>query len=257
MENRQAIFTEDFCTTLFHNLEVGMSIFNYTQDGENFEYAASDICYLNDFHVDKDMLARLNNENLSSLEAAIILYEALPDLNPLLASYAPFWLYFAHIELVEYMRKRWPNVMFNRDGRQNSEKEQISYIKDYWFPKFESRGTASKTWLPNLWWAVYLSVDNERRDKYELTRILFTQEDLRTRTLGTYTLFRHKPATVATLCFIKSHLETTFKHAFQNKCRYMTKYLNYLGGCRLLSYMDEDFFTQKLNLKNEDILKVS
>ena len=36
----------------------------------------------------------------------------------------------------------------------------------------------------------------------------------------------------------------------------MTKYLNYLGGCRLLSYMNEDFFTKMLERKNEDISKV-
>ena len=36
----------------------------------------------------------------------------------------------------------------------------------------------------------------------------------------------------------------------------MTKYLNYLGGCRLLSYMDEDFFTKMLNKKNDDIAKI-
>ena len=37
----------------------------------------------------------------------------------------------------------------------------------------------------------------------------------------------------------------------------MTKYLNYLGGCRLLSYMDEAFFTEMLNKKNDDISKVN
>lgn len=254
MESKQRIFKEDFCTTLRLNLEAGHSISNYTQDGDSFVFTDKDVCYLNDFHVDKEKLARLNDESLTSLESAILLYEAFPDLNPLLASYAPFWLYFAHVELVKYMRKRWPNVMVNRDGEQNNLDSQINYIKDYWFL---GSGSSSKTWLPNLWWAVYLTVDTRREDKYALTRILFKQEDLRTRTLGTYTLFRHKPATVATLSFIESHMDTTFKHSFQNKCRYMTKYLNYLGGCRLLSYMDEDFFAEKLNRKIEDIEKVS
>lgn len=254
MESRQKIFTESFCDTLRVRLKEGQSIANYTQDGDCFEYTDRDVCYLNEFRVDKEKLARLNNESLSSLESAIILYEALPDLNPLLASYAPFWLYFAHVELVKYMRNRWPNVLVNRDGRKNSKDAQIGYILDYWF---SSMGSSSKTWLPNLWWAVYLSVDPRREDKYALTRILFKQEDLRTRTLGTYTLFRHRPATVATLGFIESHLDTTFKHSFQNRCRYMTKYLNYLGGCRLLSYMDEEFFVKMLERKNNDISKVN
>lgn len=253
MDSKQAIFTEDFCNTLRLNLKAGLSIPNYTLNGEGFKYTDKDVCYLNDFHVEKEKLAKLNTGSPSSLESAILLYEALPDLNPLLASYAPFWLYIAHVELVTYMRNRWPNVLVNRDGRENSKDTQIGYILDYWF---SSMGSSSKTWLPNLWWAVYLSVDDKREDKYALTKILFKQEDLRTRTLGTYTLLRHKPATVATLRFIESHMDSTFSHSFQNRCRYMTKYLNYLGGCRLLSYMDEDFFTEMLNKKNDDIAKV-
>lgn len=253
MESRQAIFTEDYCNSLRLNLKAGESITNYTETGDAFTFTDKDLCYLNDFSVDKDKLRRLNEERLSSLDAAILLYEALPNLHPLMASYAPFWLYIAHVELITYMRKRWPNVIINRDGEYNNPASQISYIMDYWFP---SIGSSSKTWLPNLWWAVYLTVDTRREDKYALTKILFKQEDLRTRTLGTYTLFRHKPATVATLSFIETHLDTTFSHSFQNRCRYMTKYLNYLGGCRLLSYMDENFFTEMLNKKNEDIAKV-
>jgi hypothetical protein len=253
MESKQKIFKEEFCTTLRLNLEAGHSIPNYTQDGDSFVFTDRDVCYLNDFHVEKAKLTRMNEESLSSLDSAILLFEALPDLNPLLASYTPFWLYFAHVELAKYMRKRWPNVMVSRDGEPNNMDSQINYIKDYWFL---GSGSSSKTWLPNLWWAVYLTVDDRREDKYALTKILFRQEDLRTRTLGTYTLFRHKPATVATLSFIESHMDTTFSHSFQNRCRYMTKYLNYLGGCRLLSYMDEGFFTEMLNKKNDDIAKI-
>ena len=253
MDLRQPIFTEEYCDTLRLNLKAGESIPNYTINGERFAFTDKNVCYLNNFGVDKNKLRRMNEERLSSIDSAILLFEALPDLNPLMASYAPFWLYFAHVELVQYMRNRWPNVIINRDGEQNDTSSQISYVMDYWFP---SMGSSSKTWLPNLWWAVYLTVDTRREDKYALTKILFKQEDLRTRTLGTYTLFRHKPATVATLSFIESHLDTTFSHSFQNRCRYMTKYLNYLGGCRLLSYMDEDFFTEMLNKKNEDIAKV-
>lgn len=253
MENKQPIFTEDYCATLFLNLKDGESIVNYTQDGANFQYSQGDICYINDFRVDKDKLKKINDENPLSLESAILLYEAFPDLTPLMASHAPFWLYLAHIELASYMRNRWNNVIMNRNGKENDKNAQIKYIVDYWFPEL---GDSTRTWLPNLWWAVYLTIDSNREDKYELTRVLFRQEDLRTRTLGTYTLFRHKPATIATLSFIESHIDTTFKHDFQNKCRYMMKYLNYMGGCRLLSYMDEGFFTQLLERKNDDISKI-
>lgn len=40
-------------------------------------------------------------------------------------------------------------------------------------------------------------------------------------------------------------------------CPLMMKYLNYLGGCIQLSYMDQAFFTDMLIKKNADIAKVS
>lgn len=249
------MFQEDYCSLLYQNLKAGKTISNYTEEGENFVFSANDLCCWKDFRVNREILGKINNENPQSIDCAIMLYEAFPDLTPLMASYAPFWLYLAHVELVAYMRARWNNVFVNRNGKENDQNAQIKYIIDYWYPEL---GDSTRTWLPNLWWSVYLSVEESNpRDKYELTRVLFKQEDLRTRTLGTYTLFRHKPATVATLSFIASHMDSTFKHDFQNKCRYMMKYLNYLGGCRLLSYMDEDFFTEMLNKKIIDIERVN
>ena len=254
MENKQLMFKEDYCSYLYLNLKDGVSIANYIESGNDFEYTSNDLCSLNNFRVDREKLKKINSENPQSIDCAIWLYEAFPDLTPLMASHSPFWLYLAHVDLASYMRTRWNNVLVNRNGKENDKSAQIKYIIDYWFPEV---GDTTRTWLPNLWWAVYLTVDPKRKDPYELTRILFKQEDLRTRTLGTYTLFRHRPATVATLSFIASHMDSTFKHDFQNKCRYMMKYLNYLGGCRLLSYMDEGFFTEMLNKKNADIAKVS
>lgn len=254
METMQLMFQEGFCSQLYQDLKDGRTISNYTEEGESFSFSSNDLCCWKDFRVNKDALKKINTENPQSIDCAIMLYEAFPDLTPLMASYSPFWLYLAHVELAPYMRARWNNVLVNRNGKENDKSAQIKYIIDYWFPEL---GDTTRTWLPNLWWAVYLTVDPNREDPYELTKILFKQEDLRTRTLGTYTLFRHKPATVASLSFIASHMDSTFKHDFQNKCRYMMKYLNYLGGCRLLSYMDEDFFTEMLNKKIADIAKVS
>ncbi len=254
MCNLQPIFKEEYCSKLGNELNSGMSIERYASLEPCFDYTENDLCYLRDFEVKKENFVLMKEEGKSNLECAILLYEALPNLTPMIAAHEPFWLYLSHTELFSYVRKRWPNILKDANGNEKEPEKVKEYIRDYWFPG----GTNStvRSWLPGLWWSVYLTVDESRTDKYELTKVLFRQEDLRTRTFGTYTLFRHKPATVATLSFIESHMDTTFKYAFQNKCRYMTKYLNYLGGCRLLSYMDEDFFTHMLELKNDDISKV-
>ena len=254
MTHKQPIFREEYCTKLSNELNTGVSVELYASQEPAFDFSEKDLCYLNDFEVKRGNFDKMNEGNKSNLECAILLYEALPDLTPMIAAYDPFWLYLSHKELFTYIRNRWPNVLKDENGNDKDIQKTKDYIMDYWFP---GDGNAVRSSLPGLWWSVYLTVDENRQDKYELTRVLFKQEDLRTRTFGTYTLFRHKPAAVATLSFIKSRLETTFKHSFQNKCRYMTKYLNYLGGCRLLSYMDEDFFTQMLNKKVSDIEKIS
>lgn len=254
MSYRQPIFKEEYCSKLSNELNSGTSYERYASLEPIFEYTDNDLCYIVDFEVKKDNFAKMKEDGNTNLDCAILLYEALPDLTPMLASYEPFWLYLSHTELFSYVRKRWPNVLTDASGNKKEPKEIKKYILDYWF--LSNSNSVVRSWLSGLWWSVYLTVDESREDKYELTRVLFRQEDLRTRTFGSYQLFRHKPATVATLSYIESHMETTFKHSFQNKCRYMTKYLNYLGGSRLLSYMDKEYFTQMLERKNEDIMKI-
>ena len=253
MTHRQPLFKEEYCSKLGNELNTGVSVGLYASNEPVFKYSEEDLCYLNDFNIKKENFDKLNEGGKSNLECAILLYEALPDLTPMIAAHGPFWIYLTHTELFKYIRNRWPYVLKDENGYDKDLQKSKEYINDYWFP---GGGNAVRSWLPGLWWSVYLTIDESRLDKYELTRVLFKQEDLRTRTFGTYLLFRHRPAAIATLSFIKNHMDTTFNHSFQNRCRYMTKYLNYLGGCRLLSYMDEDFFTEMLERKNEDISKI-
>ena len=84
--------------------------------------------------------------------------------------------------------------------------------------------------MAGLWWAVYLSVDENREtNKYELTEILFRQLDFPTRTLGLYKLGRHKEAVIGILEFIQEN-EHLFKNKFQEKTRLVTKHLNLIRG---------------------------
>jgi len=99
--------------------------------------------------------------------------------------------------------------------------------------------------LSGLWWAVYLSVDESRSEKYELTEILFRQLDFPTRTLGTYKLGRHKEAVIGILEFILEN-EDIFKGKFEGKTRFITKHLNLIGGVKPISYYDRSYFKSEL-----------
>ena len=95
------------------------------------------------------------------------------------------------------------------------------------------------------------------KESYAISRkILYRQLDLATRTLGTYNLARYKPAVHGILGFIKDNPDL-FGQRFEAKQRFVTKFLNQVGGVKPLSFFDESFFTQTLNNVRERIATVS
>ena len=249
MAKNQRLLKETGLESLTDQLNSGKTVDQYTSDTPNFDLALTDFCWLNNFRVNdakiKQMVASVN----SDVECAILLYEALPDLNGLFASYAPFWTHLSHYELFDYMKKRWPNITKNTDDTPKDVVQSINYIRKYWFYH-----GAMNSWLSSLWWSVFMTKDDNREDPYELTRVLFYQEDMRTRTLGTYMIFRHEPARIAILEFIRDNREGILKTDFQDKVRYLMKVLNLLGGSKQLAYMDKTYFVNYLNGKKDDIV---
>ena len=99
--------------------------------------------------------------------------------------------------------------------------------------------------LSRLWWPVYLSIDEYRKEKYELTKILFRHQDFVNRTLGAEKIGRHKEAVIGILEFIQEN-EELFKSKFEPKTRFVTKHLNVIGGVKPISYFDRTFFKDEL-----------
>lgn len=249
MAENQRLLKEASLEFLSDQLNSGSVVTQYASSTPNFGLKPVDFCWLNNFHVDDAKIKQMLLATESDVECAILLYEALPNLNGLFASYGPFWTHLSHYELFEYMRKRWPNILKNSDDTPKDVVQSINYIRKYWFYH-----GAMNSWLSSLWWSVYMTKDDSREDPYELTRVLFFQEDMRTRTLGTYMIFRHKPARIAILEFIRDNREGILKNDFQDKVRYLMKLLNLLGGSKQLAYMDKDYFTNFLNSRKEDIV---
>ena len=249
MAKNQRLLKETGLESLTDQLNSGKTVDQYISDTPNFGLALTDFCWLNNFRVNdakiKQMVASVN----SDVACAILLYEDLTDLNGLFASYAPFWTHLSHYELFDYMKKRWPNITKNTDDTPKDVVQSINYIRKYWFYH-----GAMNSWLSSLWWSVFMTKDDNREDPYELTRVLFYQEDMRTRTLGTYMIFRHEPARIAILEFIRDNREGILKTDFQDKVRYLMKVLNLLGGSKQLAYMDKTYFVNYLNGKKDDIV---
>ena len=233
----QKVFKETYIEALKSNILPE----NYA--GDVFPFDESQIRYLANIEHPEGLLEKMNPEN--DLESAIAIYEAYKNLTPLSASKIELWVYLTHVDLFNYVQKRWPNVL---NGTAD-----VKYIQEHWF---RSSDGIIRTTLANLWWSVWGSVDESREDKYELTRMLFRHEEVRTRNFGASTLFRHREAIIGILEFLVENPDVSDVH-FIGRCIYITRYFNRLGAVKQLAYMDRDFFKNELMKKKPVLLSIT
>lgn len=211
--------------------------------GDAFEFDQTQVKYLANVQQSSDLLNKMNPSNL--LESAIALYEAYKNLTPLSASKIELWTYLSHVDLFGFMQKWYPEV---KEG-----KADARFIRDRWFrsPKGPIRSS-----LAGLWWSVYCSIDESRKDKYELTRMLFRNDSIRTHYFGPSTIFRHREAVIGILEFLVENPDISNVH-FSSRCIYIIQYFNRLGAVKQLAYMDRDFFKEELLRKKDVLLTVT
>ena len=232
---KQLIFKEKYVLQLKVNIETGVSLENYSSNV--FIYDKKQVLMMPNIAKTSILLNKINPDN--DFETAVQIFEAFKNLEPIQASDERLWTYLSHVDLYPYMIKRWDAV------HKGTAKDAISYILEHWFLSSTSQAGLLRHALSGLWWAVYLSVDEGRGDKYELTEILFRQLDFPTRTLGAYKLGRHKEAVIGILEFIHEN-EGLFKQNLQSKTRFITKHLNLIGGVKPISYYNRAFFKSEL-----------
>lgn len=230
---KQQIFKEKYVQKLRNELKV-----EWYKNNE-FIFDKKEIMMLPNIEKPQGLIEKLLQNIEDDCTNAIFIYEAFPSLEPIQASDERFWVYLSHVDLYPYMIKRW-DAVYN-----NTAKEGNDYILDHWFLVSSAHGNLLRHALAGLWWSVHLSIDDTKDDKYELTKILFRQLDFPTRTLGAYKLGRHKEAVIGILEFINEN-EELFKSKFEDKSRFITKYLNSLGGVKPIVYYDRLFFKDEL-----------
>ena len=233
----QKVFKEAYVEALRSSIDPD----NYA--GETFVFDETQVRYMANVHHPEGLQEKMNPDNL--LESAIALYEAYPDLTPLSASKMELWAYLSHVDLFEYMQKRFPAV---KDGTADEK-----YIKEHWFRS--SQGTIRSS-LAGLWWSVYCSVDETRKDKYELTKVLFQQDSIRTHYFGNSITFCHREAIIGILEFLVENPDVSRVH-FNSRCIYIAQYFNLLGAVKQLAYMDRQFFKEELMKKKPVLLTVT
>ncbi len=230
----QKVFKESYVETLRSNVNPEK------YRGDSFEYDPAEVRLMANVHQPDGLNDRLNPNN--DLESAITLFEEYNELTPLSASRMELWTYLTHVDLFGYMQKRFPEVF--------TDKGDVKYIQERWFRS--SKGMIRSS-LAGLWWSVYCSVDESREDKYELTRMLFQNDSIRTHYFGASTIFRLREAMIGILDFLVDNPDVSEVH-FSSRCIYIAQYFNRLGAVKQLAYMDRNFFREEL-IKKKDVLK--
>ena len=252
--NLQRIFTPEYVNNLTNEIQVQ----NYL--GENIVYDDNQIRRLKGVEAPIDLECRMLNAS-SEFEAAVILYESYKNLSPSIAASSVLWVYLTHVDLANYVKKVWPNLKtYDADNKKKNlkkgdprtEEDMKKYIRDHWLI---SPNGLMRTTLMNLWWSVYLTVDESLEDehKYDLTKVFFSNNGLRTRRLGTGHLGRNREALKGILSFIKDNAEI-FDEGIENRMIWITRHFNMIGGTKPLSNMTSKFFYNEL-LKHKEHLK--
>lgn len=239
----QKTFKESYMKTLRDAVKSGEALPLYR--GDSFAIDEIQVKRLANVYAPEGLENKLIPTSDGDFESGVAVYEAYRNISPLLASNEAFWVYITHTTLYNYAQKRWPKVL---DGSASSD-----YIIDHWF--IGSQGILRNV-AAALWWGVYLTVDEESSNKYELTEILFRNYTLRVVTLGSYTLIRHRQAMFGILEFLKENPDIT-QRGFEHKGQFITKYFNRLGSSKQLVYMDKDFFYNTLEKIKDRILSIT
>lgn len=238
----QKTFKESYMKTLRDAVKSGETIPLYALDA--YEVDVTQVKRLANVYAPEGLMDKLNEVWEDDFQSAIAIYEAYKNISPLLASNEAFWAYLTHVDLFEYTQKRWPKVKEANCG--------ADYIIDHWF--VGSQGLLRNA-AASAWWSVYNTIDESRKDKYELTEMLFRNYTLRVNALGSTQLIRHREAMIGILSYLLDNPEVT-KNAFEYRGQFMTKYFNRLGAVKQLAYLKRDYFYNTCERLKDKILSV-
>lgn len=219
----QKVFTQSYIEQLRNHI----SPVEYLQ--EEFSYDTSQVRTLMSVHHPENLAEYMLEHVDNDFECAVALFEAYSNISPVFAQEDRLWTYLSHVDLYPYLRKRWPIPA--------DETKQLSHISAHWF-----KGSAIiRASLMGLWWAVYCTIDEDREDKYEFTKVLFSNYSFRTTFFGSTELFWYREATKGILHFLVDNPEITNQY-FENRSLFISKYFNQLGGIKKLSALNKDYF---------------
>lgn len=196
----------------------------------------------------KDFFGNDNYYNESSIEVldvtlikdeesdynnAVMLYESLKYLSPLQASNSNLWAYLTHVTYYDYMLDRW------KIDKEEVNEKSLNRIQERYFCKNSRRGLL-RNGISRLWWATYLSYDEENeKDPYEYTKLLFSEEELFTGLLERE-FSMCKPVVLGVLKCFKEYVDKFNTLPSRELRRGLMKYLNFQGAIVVYDILNVD-----------------
>lgn len=241
--NFQPVFTVAYYRELLRQVKNNESLERYAQ--KEFQFDSSQTAFIKGLEHPGDLLRKMKPQVADDCDSAIALYEAYPEMTPLQASDKALWVYLAHVDLFPYIQTRYP-------ADKRGKLSEGEHIIKHWFYGGKDGKRLFDT-LDALWWIVHMTIDPENQeDKYKYTRQTFKDTHYRTNFLN-YSLARNKEMVFGLYDFLNNNPEITSEH-FRPRFRFMTKYLNRLGGVKLLSAFPRDYFYNELMIVKDQIL---
>lgn len=188
---------------------------------------------------------RLPSSNIENndIENSQIIYNELKSLNETQASDPRLWTYLTHMTFWKYMRKRWPVEKFEDEAEEllddlSTKNRQINFILTRYFLLTPNRRRLLRNGISRLWWYAHLTYDKNRKDPYELTKVLLSHQDI-AQNLLERSLGSNKQVLSSILNFLKDNQSLS-----REEIREMIKEINLVGGVKNLHILDENELTK-------------
>ena len=237
----QKVFKKGYMDYLKNNIKIE----DYLQDV--FPIDKTQVVSLYGISQPEGLLEQLEPTDDGDFQSAIAIYEAYRDISPLFAMQDDLWIYLTHVDLFDYVKRRWPEI--EKGGKSGN---SYNYIIDHWF---HNRFHLFRTTFAGFWWNIYLTVDEQRENKYELSQFLFKNQEFRTSSFGELPIIRHKEAMIGILEFLYEN-QDLFNSGFNAKARYIRHLFEVLGGYKNLTSLPRDYFKTTLYKYKETLASV-
>lgn len=246
MKSYQKLFRSTYVETLISDLRDRGLYRNYL--GDTFVYDESEVIVKTTVKSDSPALLIPKDGNMYDLDNGKIIFEAYRDMDPLDATDARMWTYLSHVTYWDYMRVRRPI-------EKQPDNKKAEYIINHWFIDSLNPGKLLRQDLAMLWWNVYLTYDDTRKNSYELTEELFTMLDY-TRHLLPGTQGRNRDFVHALLEFVIENPDLFTKYK-ETKVRFIMTKSNYLAGYRSFTSLSKDDIKSIFAKYKNEVTKIS